>query len=179
MAVDKILQIQYDLSSLNQEQAEKLVKANVDVIKQIQKQQQKTTTTAKGKNTDIRSFFQKAKLGNILSFSKNPVSFVSGFATKLVPVLGPALLAVGVLAAVIKRLDNFQKQFVDRVDDRIDAFRSKEQQANIQAGLTQLIITTSTGSAEPRDAYNTFDVFNTDQSRIETDFQIRNTSGVN
>jgi len=58
-------------------------------------------------------------------------------------------------------------------------FRSKEQQALIQAGLQQLIITTAAGSAEPRDAYNTFTEFNTNQSRIEADFQVRNTSGVN
>lgn len=178
MAINKILEI--DLTQLTQEGASKLTTQFDDLIKQTsQTQQQQQKTLKKGKNTKISEFFQKTKLGTIISFSKNPVSFISGFATKLVPVLGPALLAAGVIAAVIKKLDDFQKQFVDRVDDRIDAFRSKEQQANIQAGLTQLIITTSTGSAEPRDAYNTFDVFNNDQSRIETDFQIRNTSGVN
>jgi len=179
MAVDKTLEITYDLTSINQEQAGKLIKANDDVIKKAQKQKQQQKTITKGKNTNIRSFFKKAKLGNLLSFSNNPVSFIGGFATKLVPILGPALLATGVIAVILKRLDNFQKQFIDRVDERIDAFRSREQQALIQAGLTQLIITTSTGSAEPRDSYNSFDVFDTEESTKETIFQMENTSGVN
>ena len=111
--------------------------------------------------------------------ARNPTSFIGTTLFRMIPLLGAAIGATKIIAGIIKRLDDFQKAFVDTIDDRIDAFRSKEQQASIQAGLTQLIITTSTGSAEPRDAYNTFDVFNNDQSRIETDFQIRNTSGVN
>jgi hypothetical protein len=88
------------------------------------------------------------------------------------------LLVTGVIADFVKKVDDFQKEFVDNVDDRIDLFRSKEQQASIQAGLTQLIITTAAGSAEPRDAYNTFAEFNANQSRIEADFRLRDTAGV-
>ena len=74
-------------------------------------------------------------------------------------------------------MDDFQKEFIDNVVGRIELFRSKQQQAEIQAGLTQLIITSSTVSAEPRDAFNSFDQFKTDQSRIESEFKVRETLG--
>ena len=75
-------------------------------------------------------------------------------------------------------MDDFQKEFIDHVDGRIELFRSKRQQAEIQAGLTQLIIPSSTGSAETRDAFNSFEQYNTDQSRIESEFKVRETVGV-
>ena len=78
----------------------------------------------------------------------------------------------------IKRVADFQKEFIDIGDGRIELFRSKQQQAEIQAGLTQLIITRSTGSAETRDAFNSFEQFNTDQPRIESEFKVRETVGV-
>ena len=78
----------------------------------------------------------------------------------------------------IKRVDDFHKEFIDNVDGRIELSRSKQHQAEIQAGLTQLIMTSSTGSAEPRDALNSFEKFHTDQSRIESEFKVRETVGV-
>jgi len=44
MAVDKKLEIIYDLSSLNEQQASQLVSANEDVIKSAEKQKKKSTT---------------------------------------------------------------------------------------------------------------------------------------
>lgn len=175
MGVDKVLEI--DLSQLTQEGANQLVEQFDDIIK--------NTPESKGKTSKIKQKIQEntntlknLNLGNLLSFGKNPIGFIGGFATKLVPFLAPALLATGAIAAIIKKIDDFQKKFIDTIDDRITLARSKENQARIQAGLDQLIITTSAGSTEPRDAYNTFREFNENQSRIETDFQIRNTSGV-
>ena len=78
----------------------------------------------------------------------------------------------------IKRVDHLQKEFIDNVEGRIELSRSKQQQAEIQAGLTQLIITSSTGSAEPREAYNTFEQFYKDQSKNETKFKVRQNVGV-
>ena len=130
------------------------------------------------KEEGLRKIFGRKTLSNLLSFGSNPASFVTGSITKLIPFIGTALAVTGIFAALIAKVDNFQKEFTNNVDDRIDLFRSKENQALIQAGLTQLIITTSAGSAEPRDAYNTFTVFNEDQSRIEADFRIRDTAGV-
>ena len=78
----------------------------------------------------------------------------------------------------IKRGDDLQKEFIDNVGGRIELFRSKQQQAEIQAGLTQLLISSSTGSAEPIDAFNSVEQFNTDQSRIGSEFKVSETVGV-
>jgi len=205
MAIDKTLEIEYDLSSINQEQASKLIKANEEIIKKAEKQNKKTKKQSKKifgefENRDRRSIkdkvidpllipdtqkegflqkvFGKKTFGNLISIGSNPFGFIQGSVTKLIPFIGVALAVTGIFAALIKRVDDFQKAFVDNVDGRINLFRSKETQAQIQAGLQQLIITSASGSAEPRDAYNTFQVFNEDQSRIETDFKIRDTAGV-
>lgn len=130
------------------------------------------------KQSGLRKIFGRETFSNLLKIGTNPTGFLTSGITKLIPVIGTALAATGIILAIISRIDTFEKEFVDRVDDRIDLFRDKETQARVQAGLQQLIITTQAGSAEPRDAYNTFQVFNTNQERIETDFQIRNTSGV-
>ena len=82
------------------------------------------------------------------------------------------------IATFITRVYDFQKEFIDNVDGRIELRRSKQQQAEIQAGLKQVIITSSTGNAEPSDAFNSFEQFNTDQSRIESEFKVRETVGV-
>ncbi|QMU54483.1 MAG: hypothetical protein GKS07_06055 [Nitrosopumilus sp.] len=130
------------------------------------------------KQEGLRKIFGRESFGNLLNFGKNPLNFIQGNVTRLIPFIGTALLVTGVISDFVKRVDDFQKEFVDNVDGRIDLFRSKEQQAQTQAGLQQLIITSAAGSAEPRDAYNTFEVFNTDQQRIENDFKVRDTSGV-
>ncbi len=135
-------------------------------------------TTKTQKEEGLRKIFGRESFGNLLNFGKNPLNFIQGNVTRLIPFIGTALLVTGVISDFVKRVDDFQKEFVDNVDGRIDLFRSKEQQAQTQAGLQQLIITSAAGSAEPRDAYNTFEVFNTDQQRIENDFKVRDTSGV-
>lgn len=206
MAVDKILEVVYDLTSINQDQLNQLVKANEDIIKKAEKQNQKrknkkkkTTTTdfvnpdnrtISEKTTDplltpkteqqsgLRKIFGKNTFNNLVNFGSSPFSFIQGTVLKLIPLIGTALLVTGVIAAFLKQVDDFQKQFVDNVDKRINLFREKETQARVQAGLQQLIITSESGSAEPRDAYNTFNEFNTNQSRIESDFKIRDSSGV-
>jgi hypothetical protein len=131
------------------------------------------------KEDTLSKIFGRETFGNLLNFGRNPLSFLTGSVTRLIPFIGTALLVTGVIADFVKKVDDFQKEFVNNVDGRINLFRSREQQAMIQAGLTQLIITTEAGSAEPRDAYNTFTEFNTNQARIEADFKIRETTGVN
>ena len=179
MVVDKTLEIVYDLTSINQQQMNELIAANENIIKKAAATQKQFTSIPKTQKTEgLRKIFGKQTFGNLVSFGSNPLSFIQGTVTKFIPFIGAALLVTGVIAAFVKRVDDFQKEFVDNVDDRIDIFRSKQQQAQTQAGLQQLIITSSSGSAEPRDAYNTFAVFNEDQSRIEADFRIRDTAGV-
>lgn len=131
------------------------------------------------KEDTLSKIFGRNTFKNLLGFGSNPQGFLTSGITKLIPFIGTALVVTGVIAAFIKQVDDFQKEFVNNVDGRINLFRSREQQALIQAGLQQLIITTEAGGAEPRDAYNTFNEFNTNQSRIEADFKIRDTAGVN
>lgn len=185
MAVEKLLEI--DLTKLTPDSIKKIDKQVQQIVEQFENPEQRSQAEKtvdpllipkSQKEEGLRKIFGRQTFSNLLSVGQNPVGFVTGQVTKLIPFIGTALLITGVIAAFVKQVDNFQKEFVDRVDERIDKFRSKQQQAQIQAGLQQLILTTATGSAEPRDAYNTFTVFNEDQSRIEADFQLRNTSGV-
>ena len=185
MAVDKTLEI--DLNNLTPEsldaiddQVEKILNEFVNpetgnVTENLSNQLLLSNTQ---KEEGLRKIFGRDVFDNLLNFGRNPFSFTQGLVTRLIPFIGTALFVTGVIADFIKEVDDFRKEFVDNVDARIDIFRSKEDQARIQAGLQQLIITTSAGSAEPRDAYNTFREFNENQQRIETDFQIRNTGGL-
>ena len=185
MAVDKTIEI--DLNNLSGQMLEQ-VDNQLEDIKNFfknpdnrsisEKFQDPLTIPNTQKRSTMEKIFGKETFGNLFNFGKNPAGFITGSVTKLIPFIGTALLVTGVIAAFVNKVDAFQKAFVDNVDDRIDLFRSKEQQANIQAGLTQLIITTAAGGAEPRDAYNTFTEFNTNQSKIEADFRLRDTAGV-
>ena len=178
MVVDKTLEIVYDLTSINQQQMNELIAANENIIKKAATTQKQFTISKTQKEEGLRKIFGRQTFGTLVSIGSNPLKFIQGHVIKLIPFIGAALLVTGVIAAFVKRVDDFEKEFVDNVDDRIDVFRSKQQQAQTQAGLQQIIITSSSGSAEPRDAYNTFAVFNEDQSRIEADFRIRDTAGV-
>ncbi len=185
MAVDKTLEI--DLNNLTPETIQMLDTqlkqeqnffVNPDERNVSQKFTDPLLIPKSKKEEGLSKIFGKKTLGNIMSFGSNPTSFMTGAVTKLIPFIGTALAVTGIFAALIAKVDNFQKEFTNNVDGRIDLFRSKEQQVLVQAGLQQLIITTASGSAEPRDAYNTFAVFNENQSKIETDFRLRDTAGV-
>jgi ribosome-associated translation inhibitor RaiA len=116
---------------------------------------------------------------NIVSFGQNPASFIQNSVLGLAAFSGGAFV-LQIADSVIKeinRLDRFFKVFVDRIDTRVDQLRSRQQQAEIAAGLTQQILTTQSGSVDARDAYNTFNEFNNNRSKLEEDYAIRNTSG--
>ncbi len=184
MAVDKVLEI--DLTKLTPASLKRIDEQVQDIIDSLEESGkrapvpgQKTQTASKtDKEEGMRKLFGRESFSNIVSVGTNPLGFVQGQVTKLIPFIGTALLVTGVIAAFVKKINDFQAEFVDNVDDRINKFRSKEETARIQAGLTQLIITTQAGSAEPRDAYNTFSEFNENQQEIENEFQITNTQGV-
>lgn len=185
MVVDKTLQI--DLNNLTPQtlqiletQLEEITNTfvNPDPRSIAQKTVDPLLIPKSQKEEGLRKIFGRQTFSNLLSFGSNPLSFMTGTVTRLIPFIGTALLVTGVIAAFVQKVDDFQKEFTNNVDNRINLFRSKETQALVQAGLTQLIITTSAGSAEPRDAYNTFAQFNENQSRIESDFRIRDTAGV-
>jgi hypothetical protein len=133
---------------------------------------------------DVKSSFLGKTLGsrtasNIFSVGKNPVGFLTKN-LKFVPILGVVIAAKEIAEFIVNelvKLDKFLKVFIDQVDNRMDAFRTLQQQADIQAGITQRIITTASGGVEPRYTYNTFDEFNNNRSELEQKFQMNN-SGV-
>lgn len=178
MVVDKTLEITYDLTTINQQQMNKLIAANEQIIKKAGTTQRQAAIPKTQKEEGLRKIFGRQTFGNLVSFGSNPFSFIQGTVTKLIPFIGVALLVTGVIAAFVKRVDDFQKAFTDNVDDRIDVFRSKIQQAEIQAGITQIVITSASGSAEPRDAYNSFSIDATFEGEREARFQLTNTEGV-
>jgi len=147
-------------------------------LEKLRKQIEFESVSSKQSNNLKAKLFEKTNLSNILKMGQNPTSFFGSTLLKMIPVLGTILAVTGVFVALAKKVDDFQKKFVDSVDDRIDLFRTKQQQALIQAGLAQEIFTTTAGGTEPRDAYNTFEQFNNNQAAIERDFALRNTSGV-
>ena len=178
MVVDKKLEIVYDLSTLNSQQANQLILANEKIIRKAATTQQQAPIPKTQKQEGLRKIFGRKTFGNLVSFGSSPFGFIQGTVTKLIPFIGTALLVTGVIAAFVTRVDNFQKAFTDNVDDRIDVFRTKQQQAQIQAGLTQIVITSSSGSAEPRDAYNSFSRDAEFEGEREARFQLTNTEGV-
>jgi hypothetical protein len=185
MVVDKTLEI--DLNNLTPEALDAIDNQLENLISRLQNPETRNANTRNlnriltgnpQRQELLEKLFGRETVGHLINFGKNPLNFIQGNIVRIIPFIGAALATTGIIAMFIKRVDDFQKEFIDNVDGRIELFRSKQQQAEIQAGLTQLIITSSTGSAEPRDAFNSFEQFNTDQSRIESEFKVRETGGV-
>jgi len=146
--------------------------------KESKKEREKLFKMMKG------SFIDKdnpaSSIKNILNFGKNPIGFMTGV-MKTLPILGGIFAAKEIAEFIVDeiiKIDKFFKVFIDEINNRVDAFRSLQLQAEIQAGLTQRIITTASGSTEPRYSYNTFEQFNTNQTELEEKFQMINNSGV-
>lgn len=131
------------------------------------------------KESPLENILGKKNAKNLVSAGKNPKAFVFG-ALKALPVLGGVLAAKDIAEFIVNeiaKIDRFFKKFIDEIDNRIDSFRSLQEQANIQAGIAQRIITTASGSTEPRFSYNTFEQFNNNQIEHEEKFQMTNNSG--
>jgi len=161
-----------------------LSKQDAKIEKKLRKLEEKI------KKDEIRQFGDKETIldkilgrntaRNILSMGKNPKSFMFGI-MKALPILGGILAAKDIADFIIDeivKLDKFLKVFIDEIDKRVDAFRTLQEQAEVQAGLTQRIITTASGGIDPRYSYNTFEEFNTNQKDLEERFQMTNNSGV-
>ncbi len=115
---------------------------------------------------------------NIISGGKDPIGFAEGILKKI-PLLGGVFALKEIAEFIINnvaKLDAFFKAFVDRVDDRHNQLRDKEQQAHIQAGDIQLILPTQSGGLEIREPFNTFNEFNDNRIAFENENAIRNTS---
>lgn len=163
------------------EQAEKRDKKIEKKLKKLEEKVKKDEARQLGnKETILDKILGKTTARNLLSIGKNPKNFMFGI-MKALPILGGVLAAKDIADFIVDeivKLDKFLKVFIDEIDNRVDAFRTLQQQAEVQAGLTQRIITTSSGSTEPRYSYNTFEEFNTNQVELEGKFQMTNNSGV-
>lgn len=122
---------------------------------------------------------------------KNPLAAVAS----RVGMLGPigASAAAGIIAGVAameaykvivkemtKKGSVADKTFRNVISTRYEALRTRELQQRHLVGFgagSQLITTTNAGTTSPRNAYNTYEVFNRDQAEIEEKFRIRNGSG--
>ena len=163
------------------EQAEKRDKKIEKKLKKLEEKIKKDEVRQLGnKETLLDKILGRTTARNILSMGKNPKSFMFGI-MKALPILGGILAAKEIAEFIvdeIAKIDRFFKAFIDEVDNRIDAFRTLQQQSDVRAGLVQRIITTASGSTDPRYSYNTFEQFNTNQIELEEKFQMTNNSGV-
>jgi len=160
MAVDKILEIQYDLASINQEQAQKLIKANDKILKQAQKEkksQQKTKQTKKAKDITKRELAEEFPVDQ-LSGTKGINLFVNQFKTAI-PFITPVLIASSFFISKLLNLSKLNKKFIDIADDRISVFITRQQQALLESRQIQTIYTITPGTSEVRDSYNSFNDF--------------------
>ena len=132
------------------------------------------------KSSFLEGILGKQTAQNIFNMGKNPIAFLTN-AAKAIPWLGGVFAAKEIADFIVEELakiDAFLKRFVDEAERRTDLVRSRIEQANISAGLTQKIITTASGGADPRSSYNTFQIFNDNQAELEGNFGLSNNSGV-
>jgi len=124
-----------------------------------------------------------ANASKALGMLKNPVAL----AKFLGPVAAP-IIAAFVAVDVAKRIINdmvrkgsiFDRTFKNVVHNRFEALRTREQQQRILVGFgdtAQLITTTTAGTTNPRDSFNTYNIINDEDKDIEEMFAIRNDSG--
>lgn len=164
-----------DISQLSKED-QRIEKQMKKLIEKMRKEEVKEF----GEKGFFEKIVGKDVAKNVLSFGKGPIGFLTG-AAKLIPFLGGVFAAKEIAEFIIgeiEKIDSFFKKFIDIVDERMDQFRSLQEQSDVQAGLTQRILTTSSGSTEPRYSYNTFEEFNNNQSELENKFEMSNKSGV-
>lgn len=160
-----------------------LSKQDKKIEKRLDKLKKQTELTsinqASAKNSLLAKTLGETTANNIFSAGKNPVGFITKN-LKFIPLLGGVFVAKEIAEFIIDeivKLDKFLKVFIDEIDNRIDSFRSLQEQANIQSGISQRIITTASGSTEPRFTDNTFEQFNNNQAEHEEKFQMTNNSG--
>lgn len=185
MVVDKTLEI--DLTNLSPESISTL-NTQIEEIKNSLVNPDQRSILEKGtqfpprgqSQQGLRRIFGREAFDNLLSFGQNPTGFMSGlFSSKIaafIPIFAPIVAGATVIFTLFKRIDDFEKRFIESEENR-DMFLSAQNEALIQTGQQQLILTTVVGTAEPRDAYNTFREFNENRAQLEADFSLINTSG--
>ncbi len=94
------------------------------------------------------------------------------------------LVAVEVAKIIIKDLVRkgsiYDRTFKNVIHDRFEALRTREVQQRILAGFgetAQIITTTTAGTTNPRDSFNTYAIINDYDKEIEDFYAIRNSAG--
>jgi len=116
---------------------------------------------------------------NFVSFGKNPINFTKNI-LKSIPFLGGIVAFAEFTKSIldeIKKLDDFFKKFIDDRIKRDNELRSLQQQASIQAGDIQFILSTQAGAMQPRVPYNTYNEFNENRIKHTSDFALFDNSG--
>ena len=194
MAVDKTLEIVYDLASLNEQQAQQLIAANEQVIKKAESQKKKGKKKSK-KTEEKKGDTQKEKKdeqkkqkelekkqddkfkGFIKNNSQNLSGFVFSTLKNSLPQLTAILGLTAIITSIIKRINAIQSKFTEDVDKRVNAGISNSEQARIDADLQQVIITNGDGSFNPRNVYNSLNESDRNISVSESNYRLGDTSG--
>ena len=136
---------------------------------------------------DNKTFLQNVFGGGIssspkvaLSFFQSPLNFIYS-TLQFIPMLGGVLAAKEIADFIwqeLVRIDDFFKKFHDVADDRVNVFLNRHDEANIRGGLSQRISVTQTGSIDPRDSYNSYEEFYSDNESLENRYATRTTGGI-
>lgn len=176
MAVEKTLEITYDLAALNESQASQLISANEQVIKSAEAQKKKTKSKKGKQLTDKEKEKEQKETKKQLDKLKESKDkktdeletveefldgkggtnfFLSKFKSSL-PIIGPILAVSSFFVNELLKLDALAKKFLDIADTRINVFVDRQEQARLDTHLEQIIYTTKAGTTAPRDSYNSF-----------------------
>ncbi len=124
---------------------------------------------------------QKAQ--QALGMLKNPIALAKFLGPVALPIIGGFILIELIKRfslELVRKGSILDKTFKNLVHTRFEVLRTREQQQRILVGFgptAQLITTTVAGTTNPRDAYNTYTIFNEDQMELEEKFAIRNDKG--
>ena len=204
MAVKEKLELLYDLSSINEEQAGKLLAANEEVIKKATSQKKKNVKESKKKSREEKkkeveekkkekekkkeerkSKVKEIKNKEILEdFPTTEIGaqggisfFVNQFKSSL-PIIAPILVVSAFFIDNLLKLDKLSKKFIDIADARINAFVKRQEQARLDNHLDQIIYTTKAGGSSPRDSYNSFNEYDRVLKQEGTDRNASTIGGV-
>lgn len=179
MAVEKTLDVTYDLASLNEEQAGQLITANEQVIKSAEDQKKKKKKSKQlddkekdkeKKETDkqldkLKETEPKDKETDTLDTVEGFLDgkggsnfFLSQFKSSL-PIIGPILAVSSFFVNQLLKLDALAKKFLDIATTRFSVFVDRQEQARLDSHLDQIIYTTKAGTSAPRDSYNSFNAY--------------------
>ena len=149
--------------------------------KEVEDKRSKTKKEVEDKRSKIDKTLEQDlgfnKAQNILNYGTNPSGAILQQLLKT-GALPAALIGAPVVAAKVieflqqegNLLDRF---FDDRIDNRTDALRDKDKLQRILQGFDSIRISTIDGNSDPRNIYNSFEVFENDRKLLEAQFRIR------